>query len=85
MKISGALISDAKEKDADATQLSKFEITIEQEITVTESFYATVSFTKLLTELGGSLGLWLGVGINELWGHGANFVVSLQTLLSNKA
>ena len=38
----------------------------DHEVTVTESYYPDLSFTHLLAEVGGSLGLWLGVGLLQL-------------------
>ena len=50
-------------------------LTLDQTVAITESFYASLSWTKLFTELGGSLGLWLGVGMTQL------FVSSVNILL----
>ena len=45
---------------------SQIELTFDQTVTVQESFYPNFSFTKFFAELGGSLGLWLGVGIAQI-------------------
>ena len=45
---------------------SYIDIEFDQEVTVTESYYPDLSFTTLLAEVGGSFGLWLGVGLLQL-------------------
>ena len=50
----------------------------DQTVTVTESFYPSLSFTKLFADLGGSLGLWLGVGIVQLFSYSLQFLSYLK-------
>ena len=46
--------------------LSGLSIAFNQHVEVTESFIPEFSVTTFLAELGGSLGLWLGVGAVQL-------------------
>ena len=55
---------------------SGLDITLDQMVTVTESRYPEMSFTKLLSEIGGSLGIWLGMGIIQLCVMAVNLVFS---------
>ena len=45
---------------------TKIQLTFDQTVTITESFYPGISPTKIFSDLGGSLGLWLGVGAIQL-------------------
>ena len=46
--------------------LSGLSIAFNQHVEVTESFIPEFSVTTFLAGLGGSLGLWLGVGVVQL-------------------
>ena len=56
----------------DVFNFSKMELTIDQSVTITRSFYPPLSVTKLFADLGGAMGLWLGVGIIQMFGYGLN-------------
>ena len=43
-----------------------FSFSIKQQVEVTESYIPEFSVSAFLAELGGSLGLWLGVGAVQL-------------------
>ena len=47
---------------------------INQEVDVTESHIPKFSVSKFLAELGGSLGLWLGVGVVQLLSMGVSLL-----------
>ena len=50
-------------EDRDATLIS---LSLDQTVTITESSFPSPSLTTLLAEMGGSLGLWLGVGVVQI-------------------
>ena len=45
---------------------SFIELTFDQTVVTTESFYPTFSFLTFLTLMGGALGLWLGMGVLQI-------------------
>ena len=51
---------------------STIDLTFNQAVTVRESFFKSLSYSELFSALGGSLGLWLGVGIMQIIEHLAN-------------
>ena len=61
-QMSGAMVSDKVWN----TYSSSFVFTWEQTVQITKYFYPSLSVAKLLSDLGGSLGLWLGVGILQI-------------------
>ena len=56
------MLSDGKSSH----ETTIIDLTFDQTVTFTEVFFPPPSLTTFLTELGGSLGLWLGVGIIQL-------------------
>ena len=48
--------------------LPRFKFSLKQEVEVTESYIPEFSVSTFLAGLGGSLGLWLGVGAVQLVG-----------------
>ena len=51
-----------------------------QTATVTSTTVYQVSFSNLLTDLGGSMGLWLGIGVWQL----ANVLVDAILIIKQK-
>ena len=53
---------------------SGFALFINPEVTVTESYIPEFSLSTFIADLGGSLGLWLGVGAVQIMSSGLAFV-----------
>ena len=51
-----------------------FSFEINQQLEVTEFFIPEFSVSTFLAELGGSIGLWLGVGAVQLLSNGVNLI-----------
>ena len=58
--------------------LFKFDDTVK----ITEYKYASLNFTKLCAEIGGALGLWLGLGIIQLFQEGLGLVRKVQHVIN---
>ena len=61
-----------------SSKKTQFDMTFDQTVTITESFYPSPSFTRLFAELGGSLGLWLGGGIVQILSYLLQFITYLR-------
>ena len=46
--------------------ITTFDFTLDQEVTVIESFYPAFPPLDFITMMGGALGLWLGLGVAQL-------------------
>ena len=53
---------------------SAFSITFDQTVSITESFYASLSISDLFSDMGGSIGLWLGVGLLQICFYFVDFI-----------
>ena len=60
------------------TDYPAFSFSINQEVDVTESYIPEFSVSVFLAELGGSLGLWLGVGVVQLLNIGFGLLKSIK-------
>ena len=54
--------------------ISAFALYINPKLTVTESYIPEFSLSTFIADLGGSLGLWLGVGAVQIMSSGLAFV-----------
>ena len=55
-----------------------FDITFDQSVTITKYFYPDFSFVDFFSGVGGSLGLWLGLGIMQLLEYGVHILYFVQ-------
>ena len=69
IQVTGALISEVEKEES-----SWIEIKFEKKVMITRSFYPSVDYPNLLTNIGGALGLWLGVGVIQLLSYGMNLI-----------
>ena len=54
----------------DYSNLTKFDFTLEEKVTITEAFYPKFNILKFLSETGGAVGLWLGLGMVQIVKYG---------------
>ena len=53
-------------KFTDNTNLTVFDFTLDQTVTITEAFYPEFDLQEFLSNTGGAVGLWLGLGMVQL-------------------
>ena len=73
-RTTGALISKKNEE----ANYTTFDLTFEQKIIITESFYPSFSFTNLFSNLGGAMGLWLGVSVVQIFSYSVTVASALK-------
>ena len=62
--------------------LSMLALEFDDTVEITEYKYASLNFTKLCAEIGGALGLWLGLGIIQLFQEGLGLVRRVQQMIN---
>ena len=55
----------------------------DDEVTITEYYVPEFSISTFVANLGGSLGLWLGVGAVQIFGTGVDIMAWIRTKLIN--
>ena len=68
-------------KFTDNTNLTVFDFTLDQTVTITEAFYPEFDLQEFLSNTGGAVGLWLGLGMVQLVQY---IVTGAQMFRSNK-
>lgn len=53
-------------KFTDNTNLTVFDFTFDQTVTITEAYYSDFDLQEFLSNTGGAVGLWLGLGMVQL-------------------
>ena len=61
---------------------SRLTFFIDDTVEFTEYRYADLNFPNLCAEIGGALGLWLGLGIIQLFQEGLGIVRRLQVMFN---
>ena len=77
MQIQGALVSS---EIIDNSNLTVFDFTLDQTVTITEAFYPKFNLQEFLSKTGGAVGLWLGLGMVQLVKYG---VTGAQMLIGH--
>ena len=77
-KISGRFISASKM----VSNYTALDISLDRKVTITESFIPEFSLSSFFADLGGSLGLWLGVGVVQLLTSGLGLLTCVKRYLN---
>ena len=78
LQISGFKINE----ESWSHNFSMLTLSFDDTVEITEYKYAGLNFTKLCAEMGGALGLWLGLGIIQLFQEGLGLMKKLQQLIN---
>ena len=63
LQIHGSQISS---KYIDNSKMTIFDFALDDTVTITEAFYPNFNFLAFLSDTGGAIGLWLGLGMVQL-------------------
>ena len=78
MKVQAALVYKGKS----LRENTKIGIKFDKMVTVTESFYPPASIPNFMAEIGGILGLWLGVGTLQIFVQALEYFNSVRLNVS---
>ena len=80
IQVYGSLVSSHKWENYQ----TGFMITFDQTVNIKESFYPTLSISELISDMGGSSGLWLGVGLLQVFFFFLDFIIYIKSKILNK-
>ena len=61
---------------------SVIEIALDQTVATTEYYFPEFNLVDFFASLGGSLGLWLGVGIMQIGVYGSEFIDKFKAIVN---
>ena len=76
LQISGFKINE----ESWSHNFSMLTLSFDDTVEITEYKYASLNFTKLCAEIGGALGLWLGLGMIQLFQEGLGLAKRIQQI-----
>ena len=59
-------------------------ITFDQTVEISESFYPSLSIAELFSDMGGTIGLWLGVGLLQICFYFVDFTFYIKSMFLKK-
>ena len=64
--------------------ITRIMITFDQTVSITESFYPALSISELFSDMGGSIGLWLGVGLLQICYYLMDFIEYIKSVIMKR-
>ena len=64
--------------------ITRIMITFDQTVSITESFYPALSISELFSDMGGSIGLWLGVGLLQICFYMLDFIEYMKSVIMKR-
>ena len=74
VQVSGKFLSSQRTKN-----MFKIDLTLNQNVIITEAYIPEFSVSSFFASLGGALGLWLGVGAVQLCGSGISLAAWVRS------
>ena len=66
----------------DDHNVSMIDLSYDPLVTITESFYPSVTLSSMMSNFGGVLGLWLGLGLSQIFQISFKISKFMKTLLT---